>query len=485
MRDAGGFSVAPGLARRPARVAVLSGYMPFFEEVLPAGFRAGMAARAEATAARLGDAGEVLFAGLVTDHDSGRAAGRRIAAFAPDAVVIAPTMAAPAGYQAAALAEVGRLPLVILNIAGIDTVGPDFTAHSIMPNSVPVGCMMINNLLRREGRRAPVVSGPASDPDTWSRARAAVAAAAVAGRLMRARLGVMGAPLDGYLNVVCDPAALERATGTQLVDIPAAEVTDAWRAVGAPQVAALAAAYRARMPLDAATAASADFRDALRLALALEAVVLRHRLDGGTFNCRNEYSVGNPEIGVLGCLALAHLTTHGLPFTCTGDTVTAVAMLLGKLLGGDTLYCELDSPDYRRDAVLCANTGEGDFRQAASCGACRIAVSGQESGRNARGCAVGYDVDERDGTAIAFTPRAGDPGGHAILCAEGRIEPPPPTGLKLPHLMFRFRGMGVGEGMSRWIAAGATHHAGISSGHHGAALQAVAMHLGIGAERVA
>jgi L-arabinose isomerase len=312
-----------------------------------------------------------------------------------------------------------------------------------------------------------------------------VRAASVAGRLRTARLGVMGAPLDGYLNVVCDPAALERATGAQLVDIPAAEVTEAWRGVGPAEVAALAAAYGARMPLDAATVASPDFRDALRLALALEALVQRHRLDGGAFNCRNEHAVGNTEIGVLGCLALSHLTTHGFPFTCTGDTLTAVAMLLGKHLGGDSLYCELDTPDYARDAVLCANTGEGDFRQAAACAGCRIAVSGQESGRNSRGCSVGYDVDAREGTAIAFTPRAGDPGGHAILFAEGRIEPPPPTGLKLPHLMFRFRGLPVGEGMSRWIAAGATHHAGISSGHHGAALEAVALHLGIGAERVA
>ena len=478
------FSVAPTLAPRPPRIAVVSGYMPYFEEVMPPTYREEMASRAKATADRLDGTGAVLFTGLITDHETGAAAGRRIRRFAPDVVVIAPTMAAPAGYQWAALRDLGPVPVVILNIAGIDTVPPDYTAHSIVPNSVGVGCMMINNILRRHGRRAVVVSGHAGDGQTWARARAAIADAAVAGRLARARIGVLGTPLDGYINVVCDPAALRAATGASLVEIGVEEFTDLWRAVPEADVAALSAAYCGAVAVAPDTAASTDFRDATRLALALEGAVRRHALDGGTFNCRDAFAVGNPEIGVLGCLAVSHLTTHGFPFTCTGDVITAVAMILGKHLGGDSYYCELDTPDYRADAVLCANTGEGDFRQASGCGSCRIAVSGEESGRRSRGCAVGYDVADRDATAVAFTPRADAPGGHVIIAAEGRMEPPPPTGLKLPNLFFRFRGLPVGEGMSRWIAAGATHHAGISSGHVGDRLAAVAAHLGIGYEGV-
>jgi hypothetical protein len=478
------FSVASGLGQRPPRIAVVCGYMPYFEEIMPPDFRSAMAARGEAGARRLDGLGEVLFAGLVHDHDSGFAAGQRIRAFAPDVVVLAPTMAAPAGYQYAAVRDLGRIPIVLLDIHELETIPPDYTAHSIVPNSVTVGCMMINSLLRRQGRWSPVVTGHAGDPATWARARDTVRVAAVAGRFTRARFGVLGAPLDGYSHVLCDPGALAGATGASLVEIGPAEFTDAWRGIADTAVAALAAAYRAAVTVDIAAADEDQFRRSLRLALTLEAMVRRHGLAGGTFNCRNEYGVLNPEIGVLGCLANSHLTTHGHPFTCTGDVLTAIAMYLGKQLGGDSYYCELDTLDYAADAVLCANTGEGDFRQAESCAGCAIRRSGHESGRYSPGCNIRYDMPHRDGTALAFAPRPDAPGGHVIIAAQGRIAGTPDTRLALPSMYFRFQDMPVGEAMSRWIEAGAVHHTGISSGHHAAALELVARLVGIGFERV-
>jgi len=479
-------TVAPPrlVTSRAPRIGVVTGYMPYFEEIMPGDFRQQMAARGEATAGRLEGLGEVLFTGLVHDHESGFAAGRKLKAFDPDVVVLAPTMAAPAGYQYAAVRDIGRVPIVLLDIHGLETIPRDYTAESIVPNSNTVGCMMINNILRREGRWSPVVSGPAAREETWAEARRVIATALVAGRLAKARFGVLGRPLDGYLNVVCDAGAFAAATGASLVDLTPAEFTDAWRGVAAAEIQALAAAFRETYRVDVPDAETEQFEASVRLCLALETVVERQGLDGGTFNCRDEFSVGNPEIGMIGCLANAHLTTIGRPFTCTGDIITAVAMFLGKQLGGDSYYCELDTPDYARDAVLCANTGEGDFCQSADCGSCTIRLSGGESGRIARGCNVKYAMPERPGTAIAFTPRADTPGGHVIIAAEGRIMGTPETGLNLPSMYFGFDSGPVGPAMSRWIEAGATHHTGISSGHHGDALALVARLVGIGFERV-
>lgn len=484
MNEMASFSVGTGLADRPARIAVVSGYMPYFEEIMPPEFRETMRARGEGTAHRLGELGEVLFTGLVHDYDTGFAAGRRIASFDPDVVVLAPTMAAPAGYQYAAVRDIGRVPIVLLDIHELETIPADYTAHSIVPNSVTVGCMMINSLLRREGRWSPVVTGHAGSPDTWARARRTIAQAAVAGRFAKARFGVLGAPLDGYLHVLCDPGALRSATGATLVDIGPAEFTETWHGVRPDAVSALMAAYESAVTVDVADEDRGEFERSVRLALTLEAVVGRHGLSGGTFNCRNEFGVLNPDIGILGCLANSHMTTHGYPFTCTGDIVTAIAMYLGKRLGGDSYYCELDTLDYKANAVLCANTGEGDFRQAESCGSCVVRKSGHESGRYSPGCNIRYDMPDRDGTAIAFAPRADAPGGHVIIAAEGRIAGTPKTKLSLPSMYFRFAGMEVGEAMSRWIEAGPVHHTGISSGHHAEALALVARLAGIGFERI-
>lgn len=479
------FSVGPALCDRPTRIAVVSAYMPFFNEIMPADHPARMAARGQAAADQLTSLGEVLYTGLIDDHDSGHAAGRRISAFDPDVVVLAPAMAAPAGYQYEAVRDIGRVPTVILDIHALQAIPTDYTAHSIVPNSVTVGCMMINNVLRRQGRWSPVITGHSGDADTWRRAREAIATAAVAGRLAKARFGVLGKPLDGYMNVECDAGALHMATGATLVDITPEEFTEAWHGIDRADAKALEDAYREHLRIEVDGDEDDEVRASMRLALALQTIVKRHRLDGGTFNCRDEFSVRNPDIGVIGCLANAHLTTHGYPFTCTGDIVTAVAMFLGKRLGGDSYYCELDTLDYEANAVLCANTGEGDFRQAASCESCVIRRSGQESGRNAFGCNVHYQMPDRAGTAVAFTPRADAPGGHVIIAAQGQIAGSPKTGLNLPSMLFRFDGPGVGEAMSRWIEAGATHHTGISSGHHGEALALIARLTGIGYEEIA
>jgi L-arabinose isomerase len=484
MNDLSKFSVSSTLAQRAPRIAVVAGYMPYFEEIMPPDFRATMAARGAASAQRLEGMGEVLFTGLVHDYQSGFEAGQKIKAFQPDVVVLAPTMAAPAGYQYAAVRDIGRIPVVLLNIHELETIPRDYTAHSIVPNSVTVGCMMINSLLRREGRWSPVITGHAGNPETWERARSVIRSAAIAGRFSKARFGVLGTPLDGYLHVLCDPGALASGTGANLVQVSADEFTDTWRAIDASSVNELAAAYRDRVKVDIRHEDEDEYLRSVRLALTLESIVCRHDLVGGTFNCRNEYGVLNPEIGVLGCLANSHLTTHGYPFTCTGDIVTAIAMYLGKQLGGDSYYCELDTVDYIADAVLCANTGEGDFRQADGCTGCAIRKSGHESGRYSPGCNIHYDMPHRAGTAVAFSPRLDAPGGHVIIAAEGSIEGTPDTQLSLPSMYFRFKDTPIDRAMSRWIEAGAVHHTGISSGHFAEDLELVARLVGIGFERI-
>jgi L-arabinose isomerase len=397
-------------------------------------------------------------------------------------IVLAPTMAAPAGYQWTAIRDHAGVPIFLWNVHGLHTIDRSYTAESIVPNSANVGCMMINNILRREGRPADIVTGHVDDAAMLEAAKWRIKAAILAGRLRKARFGVLGKPLDGYINVVADAGALRRAIGANLVDITAAEFTDAYRAGTPAMVDALDAELRATYRIEVPD--GGELRDSLRLCIALATIVERHRLSGGTFNCRNEFGVHNPEINVIGCLANTYLTTSGFPFTCTGDIITAIAMFLGKHAGGDSYYCELDTIDYARDLMLCANTGEGDFCQSADPAGCCIRPSGRQSGRIARGCNVIYPMPDRPGTAIAFTPRADSKGGHAIIAAEGRIAGSPPSGLGLPSMNFKFASGSTADAVSRWILAGATHHACISSGHLARELGLVAHHLGIGLDTV-
>jgi L-arabinose isomerase len=468
------------MPHRQSRIAVLAGYMPFFDSVMPSNYRAQKTEWGAARAHELGAAGKVYYSGLIDGFESARRVAQELAGFDPDVLVFMPTMAAPAGYQWEAVRELGRRPTVILNLHDLEQIGREYVSQSIVAHSANVGCMMINNVLRRHGWPAVVVTGRVGATSTQARAQRAVQSAAVAGQLRRARFGILGAPIEGYINVTCDAADLRAAVGCELVDICVDEWLDSYESASSSAVSALQAQLSQAYVVQVAD--PDELTRSVRLCVALEQIVHRHELDGGTLNCRHEFGVEHPKIGLIGCLANSYLTTSGLPFTCTGDTITAIAMFLGKQLSGNALYCELDTIDYTRDAVLCANTGEGDFCQAAErpC----IRASGKESGRTSRGCSVFYTPTRGAATAIAFTPRLEAKGGYLILAAQGELTEIPPTSLQMPHAMFRFENGPVEAGLSRWIAAGPTHHVSLSTGSLATQLSEVAHHLGIEFESV-
>jgi L-arabinose isomerase len=220
------------------------------------------------------------------------------------------------------------------------------------------------------------------------------------------------------------------------------------------------------------------------MAAALQAVIARHSLDVGALNCRGVFGVGNSQIASLGCLAVSHATSSGVPFTCTGDLITAVAMLIGKTLGGAALYCELDAIDERHDAFLCANTGEADLAWCMSGRPCEIFSSGSDSGRFAPGCSVRQALRPGPATMIGFSPRAGAAGGFALIVMEGEVLEPPDVALSVTSAWFQADKRPMRKAMAGWIQSGATHHGSLSPGRLAEPITDLAAFLGIGVERI-
>src|SRR5260370_33289845 len=75
-------------------------------------------------------------------------------------------------------------------------------------------------------------------------------------------------------------------------------------------------------------------------------------------NCHVREIRFGEEIGITPCYGLGRLTSRGIPWTCAGDVVTAVAMLSVKRLGGAAIYHELEAVDYATGEVGIANSGE-------------------------------------------------------------------------------------------------------------------------------
>ena len=465
----------------PPRIAVVGGYMPFFDPIMPAGYRAGRDAFARGAGAQLAGVGRVDYLGLLDSHEAGAAAGRAMAEGGADAVVIVPTMACPAGYVLAALSLVPDLPVVIAPLAEISRIPAGYDMPDLCHHSGHVGALMAANILHRAGRRPAIVAGQADDPDVRVRLTQAVHAAAIAGRLRRLRIGRFGRPLDGYSNVDLDDVDVRARLGITLVTIDRAEWIDAVAAVSAQDRAAMRERLSTQLRVDG-NAGAPDVSAAFAVAVALDVLVDRHGLDAGAINCRGEWGVTEPRIASLACLGLTAAAGRGVPFACTGDVTTAVALWLGRQTGGAALYCELDAVDTGENAFLCSNTGEVDpgWLPAGEC--CRAFPAGGHSGRPSPGCCVAQRLRPGPATMVGFSPDGRRAKGYVLCALEGDVTGTPDVALPVTSAWFRPAGGAPYRSFEAWAGAGATHHGSLSPGLLAPQLAAIAGHADIAFE---
>ena len=465
--------------RARPRIGVVSPYWTLWEHTAGPAFRAERLALARAVADELADVVEPAAVLEVDGAEAGAAAGRRFAELGVDAILVIQTMAVPAAWTMAALDALPRAPVVVWALHETGLVDGSFDHGSITTQGATVGAPMITNLLSRADRPFELVLGRRDDPSTGARVRDALRLAGVARGIATARLGRIGRPLDGYAHVDVDDAALRAATGIELVPIDPDEVVARFEEVRDDDVQALERELRRDWAIEREPVPD-DLDRSLRAALALERVVDDHGIDGGAFNCHvPQFRFGEP-IGIAPCWALGRLTSAGRPFSCTGDIVTAVAMLTTKRLGGAAVYHEIEAIDYATGEVVIANSGEHDTAWLAPGTRPRLRPNDWFCGRDAH-CGICAVLEPPAGpaTLVGFTPHPAARGGFRYVVARGELTARtfPETGTV--NGAFRFRDGSVEEAWARWATAGVNHHSSATPGDLSDAVATVARHLGV------
>jgi L-arabinose isomerase len=389
-----------------------------------------------------------------------------------EAILVLQTMATP---PTPTLRLLGSVPVVIWAAHRSGQFDPDFDHGSITSDGATVGTPMLTSVLVRDGRPFELKLGPLDDPETVREVGLALRAAAAAGRLGRARIGRIGRPLDGYACVDTDDDRLRGATGIELVPIEPSEVRDFYATVSEARVRELELEVRVNYAVEIE---GDELERSLRAALAIDDLVGHHRLDAGAMNCHvPEIRLGK-EIGIAPCFGLGRSTTSGVPWTCVGDVLTAVAMLAGKLLGAASQYHELEAVDYATGELVIASSGEFD-----------LGFGGAEVPRLIRN--GWFASDPHCGACACFAGPAGPAtligfaevgSGYRLIAADGEL-----TGRGFPATGtanggFRFaRGL---DGWKEWCRAGANHHSSATPGAFGDAVEALGRLAGIDVIRV-
>jgi L-arabinose isomerase len=391
-----------------------------------------------------------------------------VALEAADAVLVLQTMATPPAWT---LPQLGALPVVVWAAhRGGGPLADGFDRGAITSEGATVGAPMLTSLLVRAGRPFEIVLGRIDDAETQAEVAAALAGACAAHRLGRARIGRVGRPLDGYDCVDTDDALLRRATGIELVAIEPAELLELYRGVGGEHVRDLERETRAAYDVEIE---GDGLERSLRAACALDDLVARHRLDAGALNCHVPEIRFGEEIGITPCFALGRSTTAGVPWTCVGDVLTAVAMLAGKLLGGAAQYHELETYDYETDEFVVASSGEHDLALAPGVRPALIENS-WFAGDAITGVCACFSAPAGPATLLSVADVGG---GYRLIAATGAF-----TGRGFPstgtaNAGFRFdRGL---DGWTDWCRFGANHHSSATPGALAGAAAACARFLGI------
>jgi L-arabinose isomerase len=463
------------LTERP-RIGVVSCYFPLFDAQMPPGFREEREAVARSFAELLARDFDVVDAGMLASEADGDRANAKLRDARLDAVVVAPTMAAPPSYTVRALAALDA-PVVIWNPITIERLPDGLTQAQATVNSSQVAAVMLANPLVRSRRAfATVTASPTDEGDMDTLVRT-VRAAAAASTLRGASVLRVGGWIPGYLDVESTPAELARLGVTERA-VTATELNDAFAAVVGdrigPALEAIPERGWAHHP------GEADERS-MRLALALGDLAASTSAVAVTVNCHSDVLRWNPAIGITACLGASLLTAEGIPVSCTGDLPTALALVIARALSGRSLYCEFYTPERETGLMFLAAGGEGDPAWADPAHPVVVEPNDHYPGDHGSGTGLSFRLEQGPATALSLSPSGGT---WRLAWATGEIVEARYDTVGGPNGMFRFDSGDSFEAGARWIASGATHHNALARGRLDVEIPVLALALGIEAVRV-
>ncbi|HTT90799.1 MAG TPA: hypothetical protein VMF65_14700 [Acidimicrobiales bacterium] len=456
---------------------VLAPYWDFWEHTIGARVRHDRAAQARRLAQVFSDEYDVAYAGELTAPEPAEAIGRRLTKGpAIDAVLVLSSLAVPPRTSTALLDQFPEVPVVIWAIydPGLG-VNSSFDHSGVTTHGATVGAPMLSSALIRRRRHVDVLLGRADDPSALRRAREHLAAATASSKVRQARLGIVGPPLEGFDHVVTRAEQLHEDLGVSTIEITPGEFRDEFLSTAPDRVTERARELRSEYRLD--NVEKPDLHRATQAALALEAICLRHQLDAGAMNCHvPEIRLGD-EIGIAPCFALGCMTSKGIPWSCTGDALTAMAMCIAAKLGGATLYHELEVLDYETGELVIANTGEHDRRWWPGHQLPPVGCNHWFRSLNKRcSLCVRATLPPGPSTLVAFVQTGA--GGYRLVTARAEL-----TGRAFPETgtingAIRFAADPV-ESWERWAEAGAGHHSCLTDSDRRGALRLLARHLAL------
>jgi len=425
---------------------------------------------------------EVVGAGLVDTAVAAVAAGEYFAREQVD-LLICHTATYATSSQVLPIVQRANKQVLVLNLqpsAQLDYPNTD-TATWLAECSA---CCVpeISNAFRRAHIPFQVVSGTLhDDPRAWGRIADWVRAAGAVASLRGARIGMLGHPYPGMLDMYSDPTMLHAQLGCHVewleFDELAANVASTNVDIQAQHEHEIRSAFReAPMGVDTISrpVTPDGLANAARTSLGLNKLVADYRLNALCYYHRGMPGMPTADAAAHLIVGATMLTWQGVPCAGEGDLKTAVAMFIMDRLGAGGSFTEFYAMDVPDQFVLMGH--DGPAHPHISDEQPLMRALSLYHGKAGEGISIELKVKHGPITILGVTQDGN--GKLRMLVAEGESIPGPVLQIGNTNSRLKFAS-DPATFMDTWCQEAPTHHVALGIGHQATVIQHVARLLGI------
>ncbi len=446
------------MSERP-RIGLLGIMQELYDDMIP-GITERQAQYATAVAQRLAGVADVRFTRPARNREDVEAISRELVVDGVEGLAIVMLTYGPAMRTVRALLEV-PVPLLLANVQPERSITPDWDMADLTYNQGIHGAQDQGNALVRAGVPFSVITGDwRSDAferrfENWARAAMAVS------RMRRAKIALLGYPMNGMGDILFDPPAMLRRLGPMIVHEDLGGLVSRVAAVAEDAVEAALARDAERFDV-APDLPRERHAYAVRLELAIREMLEEHGYDGFSFHF--DSIGGDGRFRQLPLLAASNLMADGYGYAAEGDTNTASLMVAAQTLIGDAHFSEMYAMDWELGSVLISHMGEGNWRVARSDRSVRLIDRELGIGRLDNPPTPVFSAQPGPATTAALVQLEGE---YArLLVGRGEVLDTP----ELPHVemhYFHFRpAQRMERFMDEWLRLGGPHHFVTNLGDH-------------------
>jgi L-arabinose isomerase len=443
------------------RIGLLGIMQELYDDMIP-GITERQAQYARSVAESLAGVAEVTFSRPARNRADVEAIMRELQAQDLDGIMIVMLTYGPAMRTVRALEDC-RVPLLLANIQPERTITAAWDMADLTYNQGIHGAQDQANALLRSGLPCSIITGD------WRSERFAAAfadwarAAQTVTRLRRARIALLGYPMNQMGDILYDPAAMARRLGPMVVSEDLGRLVARIEAVSDSEVQELLAAHRARF------AVADDLpRERHAYAARMELAIRGMLADGGYegFSFHFDSIGGDGRFQQLPLLAASDLMADGYGFAAEGDTNTAALMIAAQALiePGWAHFSEMYAMDWERDSILISHMGEGNWRIAREDRPVRLIDRPLGIGRLDNPPTPVFSAVPGPCTTAALVAIEGEH--FRLVVGRGEVLDTPELPKVEMHYFHVRPEIGMEPFMDAWLTAGAPHHFVTNLGDH-------------------